>query len=77
MRMQDVHNKYGPIVRIAPGKYSFDDPEANKTIYAAGSKFIKVGQHFSFSLSASTTAGMLNLRPTLVRLVQSLQSPQI
>lgn len=30
----ELHRKYGPIVRIAPGEYSFDDVNAAKTIYA-------------------------------------------
>ena len=32
----------GPIVRIAPGQYSIDDPEAIKAIYGHGTPFVKV-----------------------------------
>lgn len=31
----------GPVVRIAPGQYSIDDPEAAKIIYGHGSQFTK------------------------------------
>ncbi|KAH7082639.1 cytochrome P450 [Paraphoma chrysanthemicola] len=36
-----LHRKYGPIVRIAPGQYSIDDPEAIRTIYGHGTQFTK------------------------------------
>lgn len=36
----------GPIVRIAPNEYSFEDLQAVKTIYGHGTKFVKV-RHFS------------------------------
>lgn len=31
----------GPIVRIAPNHYSIDDPAAVRTLYGAGSSFVK------------------------------------
>jgi hypothetical protein len=37
-----LHNKYGPIVRIAPWEYSVDDVQATKEIYGHSSKFVKV-----------------------------------
>lgn len=49
-RMRDLHKKYGPVVRVAPGKYSFNDAEANKVIFSHSSKFIKVRSKFSSSL---------------------------
>ncbi|EXA30606.1 hypothetical protein FOVG_18026 [Fusarium oxysporum f. sp. pisi HDV247] len=36
-----LHEKYGPVVRIAPNRYSFSRPEDVKTIYALGSGFLK------------------------------------
>ncbi|KAL2849857.1 cytochrome P450 [Aspergillus pseudoustus] len=36
-----LHKKYGPIVRLAPNRYSIGDPSAIRTIYGAGSKFKK------------------------------------
>ncbi|KAF4929590.1 Pisatin demethylase [Colletotrichum viniferum] len=36
-----LHEKYGPIVRIAPGQYSIDSLDAAKTIYGHGSHFAK------------------------------------
>jgi hypothetical protein len=38
----ELHKRYGPIVRIAPGEYSVDDVEAARTIYGHGTAFIKV-----------------------------------
>jgi cytochrome P450 len=36
-----LHEKYGPIVRYAPNKYSFNTADAIETIYAHGSDFAK------------------------------------
>jgi hypothetical protein len=33
----------GPVVRIAPGQYSIDDPAAVAILYGARKSFIKVG----------------------------------
>jgi hypothetical protein len=41
-----LHEKYGPIVRVAPNQYSVDDPDAAKTIYGHGTSFVKVGRYF-------------------------------
>jgi len=43
----ELHQKYGPIVRVAPGQYSIDDAEATKNIYGHNYKFLKVklGSH--------------------------------
>ncbi|KAB2575281.1 Pisatin demethylase [Lasiodiplodia theobromae] len=37
----DLHQKHGPVVRIAPNEYSIDDPEAMKILYGHGTAFIK------------------------------------
>ncbi|RDW71427.1 hypothetical protein BP6252_07990 [Coleophoma cylindrospora] len=37
----DLHKRHGSIVRIAPGEYSIEDPEAAKIIYGHGSTFLK------------------------------------
>ncbi|KAL2864771.1 cytochrome P450 [Aspergillus lucknowensis] len=36
-----LHEKYGPVVRVAPGQYSIHDRAALKTIYGTGTKFAK------------------------------------
>lgn len=36
-----VHQKYGEIVRLGPGIYSFSEPEAVKVIYGKGTEFDK------------------------------------
>jgi len=38
----------GPVVRIAPNRYSITDPAAFKTIYGHGSKFIKSKFYYAF-----------------------------
>lgn len=38
----ELHEKYGPVVRIAPNEYSIDDVEAAKAIYGHGNAFVKV-----------------------------------
>jgi hypothetical protein len=38
----NLHEKYGPIVRLAPKFYSIDDVDAAKTIYGNGTRFVKV-----------------------------------
>lgn len=37
-----VRSGVGSVVRIAPGQYSIDDPEALKIIYSHSSQFVKV-----------------------------------
>lgn len=37
-----LHEKYGPVVRLAPGMYSVNEAAAVKTIYGHGAKFLKV-----------------------------------
>jgi hypothetical protein len=37
-----IHEKYGPIVRIAPNVLAISDPAAIATIYGISSKFLKV-----------------------------------
>ncbi|KAI1868030.1 uncharacterized protein JN550_006518 [Neoarthrinium moseri] len=38
---KDLHDKYGPIVRYAPNRYSFNDTHASKAIYGLGNHFTK------------------------------------
>lgn len=38
----DLHNKHGPVVRIAPNEYSIDDFEASKIIYRSRDPLVKV-----------------------------------
>lgn len=37
----DLHAKYGPIVRTGPNKLSIGDPEAVPIIYGANNRFLK------------------------------------
>lgn len=36
-----LHQKYGPVVRVAPNQYSISEPAAIKTVYGTGSRFAK------------------------------------
>ncbi|KAF9872393.1 hypothetical protein CkaCkLH20_10220 [Colletotrichum karsti] len=48
-----LHEKYGPIVRYGPNRYSINDAEASKTIYAHGSQFPKSDWYSSFEPNES------------------------
>jgi hypothetical protein len=37
-----LHEKYGPVVRIAPNEYSVNDVDGAKVIYGHGNTFVKV-----------------------------------
>lgn len=39
---RNLHDKYGPIVRTAPNVVDISDPAVLPSIYAIGSKFVKV-----------------------------------
>jgi hypothetical protein len=39
--IQDLHKKYGPVVRIAPNVLDLDFPELIKTIYNAKEEYLK------------------------------------
>ncbi|KAF4969235.1 hypothetical protein FSARC_3488 [Fusarium sarcochroum] len=45
---QDLHKKYGNIVRYGPDRYSFDDPEAVKVIYGLNTHFPKSSWYSAF-----------------------------
>lgn len=40
--VQALHQKYGPIVRIAPNEIAISDPAASKEIHSVASRFLKV-----------------------------------
>ena len=42
LSFNELHDDYGPIVRIGPKKVSIADANAITTIYGIGSKFLKV-----------------------------------
>ncbi|KAH7063540.1 pisatin demethylase [Macrophomina phaseolina] len=44
----DLHKRHGKIVRLAPNKYSIDDPEAIRIIYGHGTKFVKTDFYSTF-----------------------------
>ncbi|KAI9048140.1 hypothetical protein LZ554_007935 [Drepanopeziza brunnea f. sp. 'monogermtubi'] len=53
-----LHEKYGPIVRIAPGEYSVDDVEAAKTIYGHGNAFVKNNWYWAWMPPDPTKASL-------------------
>ncbi|PSK59404.1 Isotrichodermin C-15 hydroxylase [Elsinoe australis] len=42
-----LHDKLGPVVRIAPNQYSIDDPEAIRIIYGHGTAFVKSDWYYA------------------------------
>jgi hypothetical protein len=44
-----LHEKYGPLVRLGPKVILVSDPEAIKVIYSLGAAYVKVGTRLSFS----------------------------
>lgn len=42
LRMQELHDKYGPVVRIGPNLLDLDYPELIKTLYGTDGKWRKV-----------------------------------
>lgn len=51
-----LHEKFGPLVRLGPNVVSISDPEAIKTIYGLGGKYVKVSREFPH-LSESAELG--------------------
>ena len=41
-RMKNLHEKYGPIVRIGPNLLDLDFPELSRVIYNTDGKWVKV-----------------------------------
>ncbi|XDG09044.1 hypothetical protein ABKA04_008659 [Annulohypoxylon sp. FPYF3050] len=46
---RELHEKYGPIVRYGPNRYSFDDLTATKTIFGHGTQFQKSSWYIAWS----------------------------
>ena len=46
--LQELHNLYGPVIRIAPNEVSIDSPEAVPKIYGIGKGFVKTGFYTMF-----------------------------
>ena len=43
MVVQELHKKYGPVVRIAPNVLDLDIPELIRSIYNIKADYLKVG----------------------------------
>ncbi|KAI1327751.1 cytochrome P450 [Xylariaceae sp. FL0255] len=68
-----LHQKYGPVVRIAPGSITFNTPDAYKTIYGSKSN-IQKGQYYKVyprEVGATTTWNCIE-RSTHIRKKQVL-----
>jgi hypothetical protein len=44
LTIKELHDKYGPVVRIGPNTLDLDCPELIKTIYGTDGKWRKVGR---------------------------------
>lgn len=47
IKIKELHEKYGPVVRIGPNTLDFDIPELIKTIYGTDGKWRKVRSFIS------------------------------
>ncbi|KAI9773785.1 MAG: hypothetical protein M1840_006010 [Geoglossum simile] len=55
IQIEQLHRKYGPVVRITPDEVHLSDPENHGKIYQVGTKFLKSpGYYGSFGIVAST-----------------------
>lgn len=52
----------GPVVRLAPGRYSINDASAHKIIYGHGSKFAKSTFYFAFGSYISANSDLFSER---------------
>lgn len=43
LELQRLHDKHGPVVRIAPNLLDIDDPEIIKDVYSQKNEWLKVG----------------------------------
>jgi hypothetical protein len=48
--INDLHNQYGPVVRIGPNEIHFNSPTALRTIYGAGSGFERTAFYSMFDV---------------------------
>ncbi|KAI0128207.1 cytochrome P450 [Hypoxylon sp. NC0597] len=46
---KELHEKYGPVIRYGPNRYSFDDQTATKVIYGHGMQFAKSSWYDAWS----------------------------
>ncbi|KAL4929232.1 cytochrome P450 [Aspergillus undulatus] len=55
LQVQELHEQYGPIVRITPNEIHLSDPENGDKIYYVGSRFTKDAKFYSaFGIDEST-----------------------
>lgn len=59
-----LHERYGPIVQLAPNKYSISDPEEADQIYHHGSQFIKADFYHAFGNPDPVDADAFSERDT-------------
>ena len=45
-KMKELHEKYGPVVRIGPNLLDLDYPELIKTLYSTSGKYTKVSGRY-------------------------------
>ncbi|ETN42392.1 uncharacterized protein HMPREF1541_01546 [Cyphellophora europaea CBS 101466] len=55
LAVHELHQKYGPVVRIGPNEISFSSPEALRQIYGANSKFAKAPVYDSMGFKSTFT----------------------
>ncbi|KAI0016878.1 cytochrome P450 [Xylariomycetidae sp. FL0641] len=62
-RIQQMHEKYGPIVRINPDELHCTDPGMRDDIYASGNRIRDKSQHFLNMMPGATSVGSFATGP--------------
>ncbi|KAG8988640.1 hypothetical protein FRB90_002626, partial [Tulasnella sp. 427] len=64
LAIEDLHQKYGPVIRIEPNVVAFLDPATTRSVYSATSKFAK-SQFYKALLTNENDHAMTTLDPVL------------
>ncbi|EGO03038.1 hypothetical protein SERLA73DRAFT_176551 [Serpula lacrymans var. lacrymans S7.3] len=65
--IKQLHQKYGPVVRIAPNELHFDDTKAFADIYAVGSKFTKEPSFYKCFGQDEASFGLIDVHASRIR----------
>ncbi|KAK1561471.1 cytochrome P450 4A10 [Colletotrichum navitas] len=61
--IRELHQKFGPLVRISPNEVSIDDVDANNTIYAQNKPWVKPAYHYKAFQSSVAYSVFTELDP--------------
>ncbi|RDB24893.1 hypothetical protein Hypma_007757 [Hypsizygus marmoreus] len=60
--LEQLHETYGPVVRIGPEQLHFNDPRAYEDIYAIGSKFTKEARFYDCFNEPESSFGFIDIK---------------